>query len=288
MKYISILGLGILAASLASSVCAQPTNATDSTTNAAPGIQSRLQDLVAQVRAKAQAGQNTEADYTNELTTLDSLIASEKNAKSDQTAAATFLKANLYLEVIQDYDKGADILRQITNNYPNTHFSDSAANTLAQLSRLAAAKKIQDNLVPGSPFPDFAVTNLSGAPLSVGALKGKVVLLDFWATWCPPCLAELPNVIQTYKDYHDRGFEIIGVTLDADRATLDKFLAEHPGMSWSEYFYGQGWANPLVAKYGVGRIPFTVLIGPEGNILGKDLGGKKLVDAVAKAVAMGR
>ena len=282
MNYQSILSLGLLAVCLASGVRAQSTNATIAT----PDTQSRLQNLVRQVQAKAQAGKHTEADYANELNTLDSLIASEKNAKNDEAATFTYMKAMLYLEVIKDYDQGAAIMRQVTNNYPNTKFSESAAKILAHVSQQAAAKKLQDGLAAGARFPDFAVTNLSGAPLSVGALKGRVVLVDFWATWCGPCRAELPNVIQTYQKYHDRGFEIIGVSLDSDRATLDTFLKQHDGMTWSQYFDGQGWGNQLATKYGVESIPFTVLIGPDGKVLGNDLRGEELADAVARAVAI--
>jgi thiol-disulfide isomerase/thioredoxin len=255
---------------------AEPTAAT---------VPAQLQALVAQVQTKAQAGQRAEADYTNELATLDSLIASNKTAKSDEAVQITYMKAMLYLEVIKDFDKGAVILRQIATNYPNTEYSQSAGKLLARIEGMKATAKLQEGLAVGAAFPDFAVTNLDGAPLSVGALKGKVVLVDFWATWCGPCRAELPNVIETYQKYHARGFEIIGVTLDSERDKLEAFLQQQAGMTWPQYFDGQGWGNQLAVKYGVNSIPFAILIGPDGKIIGTELRGEELQTAVAKAVA---
>ena len=143
----------------------------------------------------------------------------------------------------------------------------------------------QSTLVVGTTFPDFIETDLNGNPLSASALKGKVVLVDFWATWCGLCVHELPNVIATYKKFHAQGFEVIGVSLDSDRAKLDDFLKEQNGMTWAQYFDGQGWQNKLARKYGVEAIPFTVLIGRDGKIIGTSLRAESLDAAVAAAIA---
>ncbi len=94
-----------------------------------------------------------------------------------------------------------------------------------------------------------------------------------------------PNVIFSYKKHHADGFENIGVSLDDDRAKLDAFLKKEDGMTWPQFYDGQGWQNELAKKYGVESIPFTVLIGQDGKIIGKSLRGEKLENAVADALA---
>ena len=136
----------------------------------------------------------------------------------------------------------------------------------------------------GQKFPGFDETSLGGQPLSVTAYRGKVTLIDFWATWCPPCRAELPNVIAIYRAYHAQGFDIIGVSLDDNRGTVVDFT-QAQGMAWLQYFDGQGWDNKLAKKYGVHSIPMTYLLDRHGIIIGKELRGEELGAAVVKALA---
>ena len=242
-----------------------------------------LHALVAKVNAKLQAGKTTEADLSGELKQFDALIAEHKGEKTDDVAAILYMKANLYLQVLDEPEKGAALIRQIKTDFPDTKFAAHADEILANIQKQIAAKKIQDALQAGTTFPDFNEKDLDGKPLSVAAFKGKVVLVDFWATWCPPCRAEMPNVIRAYEKYHDQGFEIIGVSLDQDRSQLADFIKTQK-MPWPEYFDGLGWGNKLAAKYGIMAIPANVLIDANGKIIGKDLYGDDLANAVAKAI----
>ena len=115
-------------------------------------------------------------------------------------------------------------------------------------------------------------------------MSGKVVLVDFWATWCPPCVAEMPNVIAAYNQYHDQGFEIIGISLDQDKDALLAFTKENK-MPWPQYFDGKGWSNEIAGQYGIRGIPATFLIGKDGKIAATDLRGPALKSKLDELLA---
>jgi thiol-disulfide isomerase/thioredoxin len=137
--------------------------------------------------------------------------------------------------------------------------------------------------LPGRPM-QITGTLLSGESFDSSTLAGKVVLVDFWATWCGPCVAEIGNLRKEYDRWHDKGFEVVGVSLDEDRAALERFvtakqipwpiLYEEPG--------GPGWRHPLASYYGITGIPTVVLIGADGNVITLDARGKKLGAALER------
>ncbi len=140
----------------------------------------------------------------------------------------------------------------------------------------------------GKPM-EITGTLLDGRPFDQGSLKGKVVLVDFWATWCGPCRAELPNVRKYYDKYHDKGFEVVGVSLDQDAKPLKKFI-EDEKIPWLILFpqekKDQSWNNPLAVYYGVNGIPCLILTNQKGevvslNVRGPEL-GKKLEELLGK------
>ena len=137
----------------------------------------------------------------------------------------------------------------------------------------------------------YTAVDGSGRP---GQDAGKVVLVDFWATWCPPCRGEVPNVVATYQKYHDQGFEIVGVSLDQDKDALTAFTKEH-GMVWPQYFDGKGWDNDISTGLGIDSIPAMWLVGKDGKVITtnarEDLAGqvdKALDGEVAIELASGR
>ena len=236
--------------------------------------------LMPKVMADIRAGKRTEADLSDDLKQFDALLAEHKGEKTDAVAQILYMKAQLYSEIIKDTAKADALMQQLTNEFSGTSF---VAKIQKQETREAESKQIQAALVEGTQFPDFNVKDVSGQPLSIANYKGKVVMIDFWATWCPPCRGEIPNVVATYQKYHDKGFEIIGVSLDQDHQKLLAFTKEN-NMTWQQYFDGQGWDNKLAVKYGIEAIPMTFLLDGNGKIIGKNLRGQELTDAVANAV----
>jgi peroxiredoxin len=127
----------------------------------------------------------------------------------------------------------------------------------------------------GTLAPDFTLPTPEGTPFTLSSTRGKYVMIDFWAAWCQPCRRENPNVVALYGKYKDKGFDIVGVSLDRTKEDWVKAIADDQ-LTWHQVSELKFWQSDIVKKYGVSAIPCTFLLDKEGKIIAKNLRGDEL------------
>jgi thiol-disulfide isomerase/thioredoxin len=178
----------------------------------------------------------------------------------------------LMLEVMSaaPADKAKTMGKEILDSPAPDQLKEQAKTVLKQLDAV------------GKPI-DVHFTAVDGREVDVAKLKGKVVLVDFWATWCGPCMGELPHVKAAYEKLHPQGFEIVGISFDQDKDALEKTLKQKE-MTWPQYFDGAGWANKYGKQFGINSIPAMWLVDKQGNL--RDVNAREGLEArVTKLLA---
>lgn len=183
---------------------------------------------------------------------------------------------------------------------PNSAFAVEYGKTIALMESQVMAQQSEELIKPGQPAPNISLTSPSGKRYALSDLKGKVVLLDFWASWCGPCRRENPNVVEVYKKYKDKGFEVFSVSLDGvDSQTASRIgsqeevnkMMESSKQRWIDAIAQDGllwkyhvsdlrkWEAAPAAMYGVHSIPRAFLIDREGNIASVNVRGAEMIEA---------
>jgi len=214
--------------------------------------------------------------YADALDHLGKYEAADYPKKKKEEMMVGYVTGNCYL-AMEKFDEAEASFKKLAGSGGDAQFQAQVTRTLQQIGILR-------KLTIGSPAIDFETRDIEGKALKLSDYRGKVVLIDFWATWCAPCRKEMPNVKKVYSQYHKKGFDIIGISLDNDRGSLDSYIKDN-GMAWRQIFDGKGWQSELAGRYAVSSIPATFLLDRQGKIRYKNLHGEELSKSVAKLLS---
>lgn len=191
--------------------------------------------------------------------------------KNNPDKIATITAAEL-LDPDQDFPSYDQLANSLKKNYPQSGYAQSFINRVDQMKATAI----------GALAPEINLPTPDGKNVPLSSLRGKVVLIDFWASWCGPCRAENPNVVKLYQAKKDQGFDVYSVSLDKDKNAWMKAI-EKDGLVWPSHVSDLGyWNSSVVKQYGFQGIPFTVLVDRDGKIVAKGLRGPQLEEAVSE------
>ena len=236
------------------------------------------------IRLYVRAGRNEDAE--NLIDRFKSVMKPDENIMRfrDYWTLVDMLK------VVSKHQEALQLLQHLENTEQENYFIRSIFRKIAMIHEEQGNVELANTYflkadarlgMIGKLAPDFSTTDIDGSPISLKDYHGKVVLLDFWATTCGPCIGEMPNVKKVYDAYKDVGFDVIGVNLDTDEADLHEFL-KVCDLPWRQIFGGQD--SPLKKLYRVRGIPSPWLMDKEGKVISYQARGAALKKLVAEAV----
>jgi len=166
----------------------------------------------------------------------------------------------------EDPKKQVELFKRITHDFPNSEFAKNAEGNLKRLESI------------GKPFELEFTDAIKGTEVSMKSLKGKVVVIDFWATWCGPCVGEMPKMKALYEEYKDKGVEFVGVSLDRPKEeggldSLKSFVAKNE-IKWPQYYEGKTSASDFATAWGINAIPSLFVVDADGNLYSVEARGK--------------
>jgi len=219
------------------------------------------------------ANQNNDAKLIKEIESEYNKVDSLKKDKikvyvntNKSSYLTPFLVSRFFMSMAD-----VDELNEYVSNFDKSILNSIYVDELTSKIALMEVTKI------GNVIPDFIQTDKDGQVLNISDLRGKYVLIDFWASWCGPCRGENPNVVAMYNKYKSKDFTVLGISLDDNREKWLKAIDDDK-LAWHHVSDLTGWGNPLVKQFGIGGIPFSILIDKDGIVLAKNLREDDLKD----------
>jgi peroxiredoxin len=212
-----------------------------------------------------------EGVFDNQQEYVKTFIEANPNSLASVIALYQYFGSKLLLRESEHFDYFESLSKSLTSQYPcNKHVMDLKRRVIEYKRTRAQRMLAEENLTPGNMAPEIILPDTAGNNIALSSMRGNIVLIDFWAAWCPPCRQANRYLKRIYDEYHEKGFEIYGVSLDR---THDQWILgiREDEINWTQVSDLRFWSSPVASLYNVESIPYTVLIDRNGKIIGKGM-----------------
>jgi peroxiredoxin len=239
-------------------------------------LSDKYSSLVMKYQASSQSG--NAANMTIIEKQLDSIQTEMTNLQKNfvKNNPKSYVTPSILVSL--SYEMEADEIESIVNGL------DTSITALPQIKSLKERVAVMKAVAVGQKAPDFTMSDVNGNPVALSSKIGsKLLLIDFWAGWCNPCRLENPNVVKVYNEFHKKGFDVFGVSLDQKKEMWVRAIADDK-LTWTEVSDLQYWNSAAAKLYAVSSIPANFLLDETGKIIGKNLRGEALYNKVNEAL----